>query len=153
MTYLKIPWRRRWQPTPVFLPEKSHGQRSQASYSPWDCKESDTTERLSTKALQYSTRQQIKDRRLIHHSIKCILSVLSIRRAELSYLWPKICKNFSLLGGWVFIQQIFITYHHIPRKQTKCKLKEHIVWLGKSESGSWGKLILPCVRENCIILF
>ena len=39
-----IPWvgkirgRRKWQPTPVFLPGKSHGQRSLASYSPWDCK-------------------------------------------------------------------------------------------------------------------
>ena len=31
----KIPWRRKWQPTPVFLPGKSCGQRSQAGYSPW----------------------------------------------------------------------------------------------------------------------
>ena len=31
----KIPWRREWQPTPVFLPEKAHGQRSLAGYSPW----------------------------------------------------------------------------------------------------------------------
>ena len=31
----KIPWRRKLQPTPVFLPRKSHGQRSLASYSPW----------------------------------------------------------------------------------------------------------------------
>ena len=44
----KIPWRRKWQPTPVFLPEKSHGQRSLASYSPWDLKESDMNEQLST---------------------------------------------------------------------------------------------------------
>ena len=44
----KIPWRRTWQPTPVFLPEKSHGQRSLETYSPWSCKESDTTEWLST---------------------------------------------------------------------------------------------------------
>ena len=42
----KIPWRRKWQPTPVFLPGKSHGQRSLAGYSPWGCKELDTTERL-----------------------------------------------------------------------------------------------------------
>ena len=42
----KIPWRRKWQPTPVLLPGKSHGQRSLANYSPWDRKESDTTERL-----------------------------------------------------------------------------------------------------------
>ena len=34
----KIPWRRKWQPTPVFLPEKSHGQRSLVGYSPWDHK-------------------------------------------------------------------------------------------------------------------
>ena len=31
----KIAWRRKWQPTPVFLPGKSHGQRSLAGYSPW----------------------------------------------------------------------------------------------------------------------
>ena len=41
-----FPWRRKWQPTPVFLPGKSHGQRSLAGYSPWGRKESDTTERL-----------------------------------------------------------------------------------------------------------
>ena len=37
-------WRREWQPTPVFLPGKSHGQRGLAGYSPWCCKESDMTE-------------------------------------------------------------------------------------------------------------
>ena len=42
--YRKVPWRRKWQPMPVFLPGKSHGQRSLASFSPWDCKESDMTE-------------------------------------------------------------------------------------------------------------
>ena len=42
----KIPWRRKWQPTPVFLPGESHGQRSLADYSPWGRKESDTTEQL-----------------------------------------------------------------------------------------------------------
>ena len=40
----KIPWRRKWQPTPVFLPGKSHGQRSLAGYNPWGHKESHTTE-------------------------------------------------------------------------------------------------------------
>ena len=34
----KIPWRRKWQPTPVFLPGESQGQRSLAGYSPWDRK-------------------------------------------------------------------------------------------------------------------
>ena len=40
----RFPWRRKWQPTPVFLPGKFHGQRSLMGYSPWGCKESDTTE-------------------------------------------------------------------------------------------------------------
>ena len=40
----KTPWRRKQQPALVFLPEKSHGQRSLAVYSPWGCKESDRTE-------------------------------------------------------------------------------------------------------------
>ena len=38
----KIPWRRKWQPTPVFLPGRPHGHRSLAGYSPWGQKESDT---------------------------------------------------------------------------------------------------------------
>ena len=42
----KIPWRRKWQPSPVFLPQEFHGQRSPAGYSPWCHKESDTTEQL-----------------------------------------------------------------------------------------------------------
>ena len=41
----KIPWRRKWQPTPIFLPGKFHGWRSLAGYSPWRCKKLDTTER------------------------------------------------------------------------------------------------------------
>ena len=44
----KIPWRRAWQPTPVFLPGKLHGQRSLAGYSSWGLKESDMTQQLST---------------------------------------------------------------------------------------------------------
>ena len=43
----KIPWIRKWQPTPVFLPGKSYGQRSLEGYSPWACKALDMTERLN----------------------------------------------------------------------------------------------------------
>ena len=42
----KIPWRRKWQSTPVFLPGKSHGKRSLIGHSPWGCKELDMTEQL-----------------------------------------------------------------------------------------------------------
>ena len=39
-----IPWRRAWQPPPLFLPGESHGQRSLRGYSPWGCKETGVTE-------------------------------------------------------------------------------------------------------------
>ena len=44
----KIPWRRKWQPTPVFLPEKFHGQRSLVGYSPWGRKDDWAAERTHT---------------------------------------------------------------------------------------------------------
>ena len=43
----KIPWRRAWQPTPVFLPGEFQGQRSLVGYSPWGHEELDTSEQLT----------------------------------------------------------------------------------------------------------
>ena len=54
----KIPWRRKWKPTPVFLPGESHGQRSLAGYSPQGRKESDTTERLHTHTHTHTHRMK-----------------------------------------------------------------------------------------------
>ena len=47
----KIPWRRKWQSTPILLPGKSHGQRSLVGYSPWGRKKLDTTERHGYRAI------------------------------------------------------------------------------------------------------
>ena len=47
----KIPQRKRWQPTPVFLPGESHGQRSLVGYSPKGLKESDTAENPNCESL------------------------------------------------------------------------------------------------------
>ena len=52
LDYIELIWRRKWQPTPVLLPGKSHGQRSLVGCSPWGHKESDTTERLHCEGLQ-----------------------------------------------------------------------------------------------------
>ena len=55
----KIPWKKTWQPTLVFLPGKSHGQRSLAGYSPWGHKESDMTEQLSTAPIKQVTNKDL----------------------------------------------------------------------------------------------
>ena len=47
------PWRRKWQPTPVFLPEKFHGQRSLVGCSPWGHKELDMTEHMAHSTQGY----------------------------------------------------------------------------------------------------
>ena len=47
-TYL---WSRKWQPTSVFLPGKSHGQKSLVDYGPWGCKESDMTWWLNNNSI------------------------------------------------------------------------------------------------------
>ena len=46
----KTPWRRKWEPTPVFLPGESHGQRGLAGYSPWGFKR--VRHNLATKQQQ-----------------------------------------------------------------------------------------------------
>ena len=51
----KGPWRRAWQPTPVFLPGESHGQRSLVGYSLWVCKELDAIEWLSLRMVSIAS--------------------------------------------------------------------------------------------------
>ena len=53
-------WRKKWQPTPLFLPREPHGQRSLVGYSPWGHKESNTAERLSAHACT-SLIKQVED--------------------------------------------------------------------------------------------
>ena len=53
----KIPWRRKWQPTPVLLPRKFHGWRSLVGYSPWGRKELDTTKQLHFFSFTLESRQ------------------------------------------------------------------------------------------------
>ena len=78
----KIPWRRKWQPTPAFLPGKSHGQRSLVGYSPWSHKESDMTEQLTLFTFL---------------SLNYLLSLCLINKKSNSVFFPN-----------VFIQFIFI---------------------------------------------
>ena len=52
----RFPWRRKWQPTPGFLPGESHGQRSMVGYGPWGHRELDMTEQLSRQTGVLLTR-------------------------------------------------------------------------------------------------
>ena len=67
-----MPWRREWLPTPVFLPGKSHGQRSLVGYSPWGHKESDRIEWLTLhhhRSLSRVCSHEIKRRLLLGRKV------------------------------------------------------------------------------------
>ena len=59
----RIPWRREWLSTPIFLPGESHGQRNLVGHSPWGGKELDTTERLtlSLSGMPKFLKKSLKD--------------------------------------------------------------------------------------------
>ena len=82
----KIPWRRKWQPTPLFLPGESHGQRSLVGYNPWGRKGSDMTEVTS----------------LTYRGLGFILNTVQRRKRSLSrsyvLLWS--WKNLPLTDMW-----------------------------------------------------
>ena len=86
-----------WQPTPVFLPGESHGQRSLASYSPWGCKESDMTER------QPSTAQ--------------VLLASLVYREDIAYtalLFAFFSQQWTMNNG-LSCQEIKIMHYHFNR--------------------------------------
>ena len=88
----KIPGRRKWQPTPVFLPGKSRGQRSLAGYSPWGLKESDLTEQLSTCFTDITSHQKRNTFSSLNQIYK--LSCVSIRISIFFFSWKKFTFSY-----------------------------------------------------------
>ena len=93
----KIPWRRVWQSTPIFLPGKFHGQRSLVGYSPWGHEELDTTEQLSTCMWDFSsqTRDQTHTPCIRRQSFNC---------------WVTWICQFPVFLSCHFYQAVFITF-------------------------------------------
>ena len=80
----KIPWRRKWQPIPVFLPEKSHGHRSLVGYSPWGVKESDMTVTQQPQLLLYNIVQNIEAEGTLLNSYYEISNILISESQEIN---------------------------------------------------------------------
>ena len=113
----KIPWSRKWQSTPVFLPGKSHGQRSLVGHSPWGRRELDTTEHLSTHATSVLC--------VIHKSISKISRKLRhsprprIQTQISNWLTnPSNSTCFTNLGSFL-TNLVFFTIHILPVPQER----------------------------------
>ena len=85
----KILWRRAWQPTPVFLPGESHGQRSLVGYSPWGHREPDITETTQHGSSQGQEKVKLT---IHHHTVK---NHTSRTKATVSVDFIFLCSNHS----------------------------------------------------------
>ena len=87
----KILWRRKWQPTPVFLSGKSHGERSLVGYSWWSHKESDTAEyahgSVPGEEIKYAVKK--KSQNISFHNILVDINELKTQQ------FKKILKNWK----------------------------------------------------------
>ena len=82
-------WRRKWQPTPVFLPGEFHGQRSMAGYSPWGHKESDTTEWLRSTFIHWHSTLRKSLSSLFLHLFTSVLTHKFL-------FYSEVCNSISL---------------------------------------------------------
>ena len=124
-------WRRKWQPTPVFLLGQFHGQRSQAGYSPWGHKESGMTEHthisrsvLLKPVLFKSQLQLFSWRRNGHqHSTDLRLALpvnaeASSGKAPLLLKFPQAKTHLNFTGQtW---KPLFICFLFFPPKCPSC---------------------------------
>ena len=141
----KIPWRRKWQPTPVFLPGKSHRERNLVGYSPWGRKESDTTERLTLPLLLQASRKHNK--LFISTLCWCMNSVCDtaspvhsshsrLKEQERSFLlillslvketWPSFPSPSANCHDWYYQPT-----HHSGWAETSSYLKATALWISK----------------------
>ena len=85
----KILWRRVWQPTPVFLPEESHAQRSLEGYSPQRCKELDKTEETQPAHMHTCIKFSLYINQKIIMSLK-VQEILSIFNSGVIFLFKSV---------------------------------------------------------------
>ena len=107
----KIPWRRTWQPTPIFLPRESFGQRSRVGYSPWGTKSWTWLKQLSTAHIKKNTchlEQQMNEpggqyvKWNNHRKTNTIWSRLRVKsKAEMIESWQVVTRAWGMgeMGG------------------------------------------------------
>ena len=103
-------WRRKWQPTPVFLPGESHGRRSLVGCRPWGHTESDTTE-ATWRQQQQPSAQLVKSRSIAPGPNTDVEPTLNTELLFRDLLWeeagiqqsaPNFCLRADFLCSWVW---------------------------------------------------
>ena len=105
----QIPWSRRWQPAPVFLPEKFHGKRSLEGYSAWGCRELDMTEHIHTHV---ERELLVQDANFLYYQILLNCPVTWLYQCILppTVRFSNFLQTFLCLLSLVFFKIIFLTW-------------------------------------------
>ena len=116
---VKIPWRREWLPTPVFLPGELHGQGSLVGYLPWGHKEEDTTERLTLSIhVMRAVSALIRNSTLVpcigsmksyplDHQGSPFVCILSLFNWHLNFPWFGPCEYCSQLSHAAYLDYLY----------------------------------------------
>ena len=118
------PCRQAWQPTPIFLPGEFHGQSSLVGYSPWGCKELDTTEATQHTCTHVGNRNaEINDYLRAEH-LSCILLItpqwLSEAQVLLLYFTDEQEELFHNTYTHIIVLKIYKTDHfHLLGSMTR----------------------------------
>ena len=111
------PWRRKWQPTPVFSPGESHGQRSWVSYSPWGGKKSDTRHNWACTCLHTHihthTHSRINDASLKQETLHSFLTEIHFSQQKYHAHWCKEGPNQWYSWETPSIRHLFAVLHSI----------------------------------------
>ena len=124
----KIPWRRKWQPTVVFLPGESHGQRSLVVYSPWVAKSWTRVRQLSTpgvlpRSLYIKFSVQLNDSSFLR---KCNESSSWCPRNDFLFAMKSSFSRHSLFWAswhplnWALVAELWFNFEEMPLPLRVC---------------------------------
>ena len=137
----KILWRRKWQPTPVFLPGKFRGRKSLVGYSPWGRKESDVTERLHHHHLwSKSEERRLAFKACKTNRVKCC----SGRWLMFTLHTHEISRKFSVKASQNNLSVFFMQVRAVRPKvlMRLSKTKKHV------SRAYGGSMCAKCVRDR-----
>ena len=125
------PWRRKWQPAPVLLPEKFHGRRNLVDFSPWGCKESDMTEHVCACVCTQTHTHTHTHTQLIHNIVLVSGPQHNDSVIQQPYFkntgvptWPEMFRKG--LKFW-YLQRLQISTLHLPESRVTQRLKAPFV--------------------------
>ena len=128
----KIPWRKKWQPTPLFLPGKFHGQKNLAGYSPQGLKVLDMTENNLDLDLEKAEESEIKlptsvgsskrqesSRKI---SISALLTMPKPLTVWITRNWANFWKRWEYQTTWLASWE---TYMQVRKQQLELDTEQH----------------------------